>query len=123
MVVKHLLPIALLLFLSVSAHADCQRDQSGVFICGAGMCQRTSKGYVFCTAYKDGVAVKSRSGEILCAKGRCLKTRMGEFVCSAVPGGDVFKDYKGNISCQGQCELASANMCVRQPAQPWAGRN
>jgi hypothetical protein len=119
MSLRYALVFASLLTWGVAVHADCMKDRSGEVICGAGQCQRSSKGYAFCAYYKDGAAMKTRFGEIVCGKGQCVKTRDGDVVCSGIPGGSVLKDWKGEVRCAGYCELAAASMCVRTPASSW----
>lgn len=91
--------------------AECLKDRYGEVYCGAGRCLMNSHGTVFCSQYYDGDVKRTSRGKIVCGQGDCEKLTSGKIYCSTEIGGTVLIDSKGRARCQGDCELASEEMC------------
>ena len=98
------------------ALAACLKDSHGEIVCGAGMCARDKRGDVYCTAWREGSAFRTRDGWIYCGRGHCAVNRQGEYLCSTVEGGAVVRDTDGSVRCEGSCEYATYELCERRAA-------
>lgn len=101
---------------AITSSADCLRDLHGEVYCGAGQCLADREGTIWCSRYYDGGAERTSDGHVLCGKGRCAKRSDGRVFCSSEVGGAVLIDSSGRVRCYGQCEPATAEMCVKGPA-------
>lgn len=98
------------LFHSVSANADCVKNQSGNVTCGAGQCEIDQFGKVYC-AEPGGGAIKDRHDNVQCGVGYCESDDLGQVWCSKKPGGGAKVDSHGKVKCLGGCEIGTANLC------------
>jgi hypothetical protein len=49
---------------------EAQRVRGGAVLCGKGMCEKDSRGEMFCSSERGGAVTKDRHGHVRCF-GRC----------------------------------------------------
>lgn len=98
------------LLFSISAYADCMRNQYGSVVCGEGQCETDQSGKIFC-ADVGGGAIKDQYAKVQCGVGYCAKDDMGQVWCSRKPGGGAAVDSHGKVKCLGGCDAGSPTLC------------
>ncbi len=101
----------LFLIISPASIADCLQGSNGRVYCGAGACQQSNSGQVFCSVYKDGGAELNSQGRVECGVGQCLQGSTGRVICSVTEDGGAALNSAGNVKCYGGCEPGSESMC------------
>ncbi len=96
--------------------ADCIKDLSGEYYCGAGRCRVDGQGTVWCSRHYNGDAVRTMDGQVLCGVGQCNKSYDGQVFCSSEIGGTVLRDSRGRARCYGQCEPGTLDNCENSRA-------
>ena len=101
-----------ILLISRIGYADCLQAANGEVFCGAGSCDLSDAGIVFCSMYKDGGASINGQGRVECGKGQCLQGSNGSVFCSLIEDGGAATNRSGQVKCLDGCERGSESMCV-----------